>query len=69
MAQPLERTVSEEARKAMRTHNESFENCVEKPPGSGNFILPFRKKLLYAWPSLGYYMMRCVPTPSLFSLR
>ena len=68
MSQPLERTLSEGDREAMRAHNESFENCVEKPPGSGNFILPFRKKLLYAWPSLGYYMMRCVPAQPLLSL-
>jgi GPH family glycoside/pentoside/hexuronide:cation symporter len=56
--EPVERTMSTGSKDAMRLHNESFANCVEKPPGSGNFVLPFSKKLLYAWPSLGYYMMR-----------
>ena len=55
---PNDPTTSPDAKEALRIHNAGFKNCVEDPPGSGNFMLPFRKKLLYAWPSLGYYMMR-----------
>lgn len=51
-------TTSANSKESLRIHNAGFKNCVEDPPGSGNFILPLRKKLLYAWPSMGYYMMR-----------
>ena len=51
-----------ESFEAMRQHKAQFSNCVERPSGSGNFILPLRKKLLYAMPGLGYYMIRYLRT-------
>jgi|EP01046_Picozoa_sp_COSAG06_P006393 hypothetical protein len=45
-AEKLPRTISAGTQEALRAHNAGFENCVEKPVGSGNFILPTSKKLL-----------------------
>ena len=60
-----ERTESHEA---LRAHNALFLNCDERPKGSGNYVLPTCKKLLYAWPGLGFYMVRrrnpLVPLPT-----
>ena len=55
MASPLQPTTSAAE---VVAHGTAFRNTEERPPGSGNFVLPLRKKLLYAWPGLGYTAMR-----------
>ena len=50
------------AEPAGQAHGDKFPNCVESPAGSGSFVLPMGKKLLYAWPGLGYYAMRYLRT-------
>jgi hypothetical protein len=54
---PLQPTTSDAVAEVV-AHGSAFRNTVERPPGSGNFVLPLGKKLLYAWPGLGYTAMR-----------
>jgi hypothetical protein len=57
MSVPLQPTTSDAVAEVV-AHGSAFRNTVERPPGSGNFVLPLGKKLLYAWPGLGYTAMR-----------
>ena len=52
----LERTGS--TPREIADYGKKFPNCKETEPGSGEFVLSCCKKLMYAWPGLGYYAMR-----------
>ena len=43
-------------------YGKKFPNCKETEPGSGEYVLSCCKKLMYAWPGLGYYAMRYLRT-------
>ena len=59
----LERTQSTpRTPREIADYGKRFPNCKETGPDSGEYVLSFCKKLMYAWPGLGYYAMRYLRT-------